>query len=66
MRASVKKTIMIGAVLVVGAGLSACTNRPLSMMDTHWGTNSHPYLVQQPDGSVVYSDDSVYKNKPLP
>jgi hypothetical protein len=47
---------MIGGFVLATATLSGCTNRPLSMMDTWFGTNDHPHLVWA-DGQVRYSDE---------
>jgi hypothetical protein len=47
---------MIGGLVLATATLSGCTNRPLSMMDTWFGTNDHPHLVWA-DGQVRYSDE---------
>ncbi len=55
MRATMGMIVAIG-VLTVGLGLTGCTNRPLSAMDTYWlSGNTHPHLVWQ-DGEVQYQD----------
>ena len=41
-----RKAFVIAALMAFGSGLAACTNEPLSMMDTFWFDNTHPYLVQ--------------------
>lgn len=56
MRRSVRGFLVFGALVMVTAALSGCTNRPLSMMDTWFGTNDHPHLVMN-DGQVRYSDE---------
>jgi hypothetical protein len=45
-----RKVTLIAALIVLGLGLGACTNRPLSMMDTFWFDGTHPYLVQTAPG----------------
>ena len=47
--------IVAAGMLAVGLGLSGCTDRPLSAMDTYWGANTHPHLVWK-DGEVQYQD----------
>ncbi len=55
MRAELSLMLAMG-LLAVGLGLAACTNRPLSAMDTYWATGStHPHLVWK-DGEVQYQD----------
>ena len=56
MRRSVRDFLALGALTMAAAALSGCTNRPLSMMDTWFGTNDHPHLVMN-DGQVRYSDE---------
>lgn len=50
MSGSMRKVTLIAALIVLGLGLGACTNRPLSMMDTFWFDGTHPYLVQTAPG----------------
>jgi hypothetical protein len=46
MSGSMRKAMLIATLVALGLGVAACTNRPLSMMDTFWFDNTHPYLVQ--------------------
>lgn len=56
MRKMMSFAMLAGLLAVVGAGLSGCTNRALSLMDTDpIHGNTHPHLVWQ-DGEVVYSE----------
>jgi hypothetical protein len=48
--------LVVGCLVLAAATLSGCTNRPLSMMDTWFGTNDHPHLVWV-DNQVRYSDE---------
>ena len=50
MSGSVRKAALIAVLMALGLGLGACTNRPLSMMDTFWFDGTHPYLVQTAPG----------------
>ena len=55
MRPMTSMIIAVG-LLAVGLGLAACTNRPLSIMDTDpIHGNTHPHLVWQ-DNQVQYQD----------
>jgi hypothetical protein len=56
MRGNAQVFLMVGALAVAGTALSGCTSRPLSMMDTWFGTNDHPHLVWA-DNQVRYSDE---------
>jgi hypothetical protein len=48
--------IVVAGMLAAGLGLSGCTDRALSAMDTYWLTgNTHPHLVWK-DGEVQYQD----------
>jgi hypothetical protein len=57
MRESMMKAVLVGMALAMGLSMAACTNRALSLMDTHplYG-NTHQFEVLK-DGKVVYAPE---------